>query len=90
MKVISEGDILRIPVETIEKIREQTDITELVASYIKLERRGRNYVGLCPFHEEKTPSFSVSPDKQIAHCFGCKKGGNVFHFLMEIENISFT
>lgn len=90
MKVISEGDILRIPVETIEKIREQTDITELVASYIKLERRGRNYVGLCPFHEEKTPSFSVSPDKQIAHCFGCKKGGNVFQFLMEIENISFT
>lgn len=81
---------MKIPEETIEKIRTQTDIIDLVSSYIKLERRGRNYVGLCPFHDEKTPSFSVSPDKQIAHCFGCKKGGNVFQFLMEIENISFT
>ncbi|CAM4175591.1 DNA primase [Jeotgalicoccus halotolerans] len=81
---------MRIPEETIAKIKDETDITELVASYIKLERRGRNYVGLCPFHDEKTPSFSVSPDKQIAHCFGCKKGGNVFQFLMEIENMSFA
>lgn len=81
---------MRIPEETITKIKNETDITELVASYIKLERRGRNYVGLCPFHDEKTPSFSVSPDKQIAHCFGCKKGGNVFQFLMEIESISFA
>ena len=81
---------MKIPEETIENIRTQTDIIDLVSSYIKLERRGRNYVGLCPFHDEKTPSFSVSPDKQIAHCFGCKKGGNVFQFLMEIENISFT
>ena len=81
---------MRIPEETIAKIKDETDITELVASYIKLERRGRNYVGLCPFHDEKTPSFSVSPDKQIAHCFGCKKGGNVFQFLMEIENVSFA
>ncbi|HBV22506.1 MAG TPA: DNA primase [Jeotgalicoccus sp.] len=80
---------MRIPEETIAKIKDETDITELVASYIKLERRGRNYVGLCPFHDEKTPSFSVSPDKQIAHCFGCKKGGNVFQFLMEIESMSF-
>lgn len=81
---------MRIPEETIAKIKDETDITELVASYIKLERRGRNYVGLCPFHDEKTPSFSVSPEKQIAHCFGCKKGGNVFQFLMEIESMSFS
>ena len=81
---------MRIPEETIAKIKNETDITELVASYIKLERRGRNYVGLCPFHDEKTPSFSVSPEKQIAHCFGCKKGGNVFQFLMEIESMSFA
>lgn len=81
---------MRIPEETIAQIKDQTDITELVASYIKLERRGRNYVGLCPFHDEKTPSFSVSPEKQIAHCFGCKKGGNVFQFLMEIESMSFS
>lgn len=81
---------MRIPEETITQIKDQTDITELVASYIKLERRGRNYVGLCPFHDEKTPSFSVSPEKQIAHCFGCKKGGNVFQFLMEIESMSFA
>lgn len=81
---------MRIPQETIAEIKDQTDITELVSSYIKLERQGRNYVGLCPFHDEKTPSFSVSPDKQIAHCFGCKKGGNVFQFLMEIESLTFT
>ncbi|HIV81110.1 MAG TPA: DNA primase, partial [Candidatus Salinicoccus merdavium] len=79
---------MNIPQQTIEHIKERTDITELVSGYIKLEKRGRNYVGLCPFHNEKTPSFSVSPEKQICHCFGCKKGGNVFQFLMEIENIS--
>lgn len=81
---------MRISEETVEKVKSGTDITELVSSYIKLEKRGRNYVGLCPFHDEKTPSFSVSPDKQICHCFGCKKGGNVFQFYMEIENKSFA
>ncbi|CAM4142221.1 DNA primase [Lacicoccus alkaliphilus] len=81
---------MSIPQETIEYVRERTDITDLVSGYLKLEKRGRNYVGLCPFHDEKTPSFSVSPEKQICHCFGCKKGGNVFQFIMEIENISFT
>lgn len=81
---------MRIPDETINKVKNGTDIVELVSSYVKLEKRGRNYVGLCPFHNEKTPSFSVSPDKQICHCFGCKKGGNVFQFLMEIEDINFA
>ncbi|WP_411844293.1 DNA primase [Salinicoccus sp. HZC-1] len=81
---------MRISEETVEAVKNGTDITELVSSYIKLEKRGRNHVGLCPFHDEKTPSFTVSPDKQICHCFGCKKGGNVFQFYMEIENKTFT
>ncbi|AKG73984.1 DNA primase [Salinicoccus halodurans] len=81
---------MRISEETVEAVKNGTDITELVSSYIKLEKRGRNYVGLCPFHDEKTPSFTVSPDKQICHCFGCKKGGNVFQFYMEVENKTFT
>lgn len=81
---------MRIPDETVNKVKNGTDIVELVSGYVKLEKRGRNYVGLCPFHNEKTPSFSVSPDKQICHCFGCKKGGNVFQFLMEIEDVNFS
>ncbi|TXO45291.1 DNA primase [Staphylococcus aureus] len=63
---------------------------DLVSEYVKLEKRGRNYIGLCPFHDEKTPSFTVSEDKQICHCFGCKKGGNVFQFTQEIKDISFV
>ncbi|CAA3875472.1 DNA primase [Staphylococcus aureus] len=62
----------------------------MVSEYVKLEKRGRNYIGLCPFHDEKTPSFTVSEDKQICHCFGCKKGGNVFQFTQEIKDISFV
>ncbi len=81
---------MRIPEETVEAVKQGTDITDLVSSYIKLEKRGRNYVGLCPFHNENTPSFTVSPDKQICHCFGCKKGGNVFQFYMEAENVAFS
>ncbi|EGQ2847510.1 DNA primase, partial [Staphylococcus pseudintermedius] len=81
---------MRIPQNTIEEIKQQSDILDIVSEYVKLEKRGRNYIGLCPFHDEKTPSFTVSEDKQICHCFGCKKGGNVFQFIQEIENISFT
>lgn len=81
---------MNIEQEVINEIREKNDIVDLVSQYVKLEKRGRNYVGLCPFHDEKTPSFSVSPEKQICHCFGCKKGGNVFQFLEQIENISFV
>ncbi|WP_426381510.1 DNA primase [Mammaliicoccus lentus] len=81
---------MRIEQETINEIREKNDILDVVSEYVKLEKRGRNYIGLCPFHDEKTPSFSVSEDKQICHCFGCKKGGNVFQFIQEIKDIPFV
>lgn len=80
----------RIPEEVIEDVQKANDIVDVVGEYVQLKKQGRNYFGLCPFHEEKTPSFSVTQDKQIYHCFGCKKGGNVFNFLMEIENYSFA
>ena len=70
-----------IPHEYIEELTRRTDIVELVGSYVQLKRKGRLYGGLCPFHSEKTGSFSVSPDKQIYHCFGCKKGGGVINFI---------
>ena len=65
------------------------DIVDIVSSYTQLKRSGRGFTGLCPFHNEKTPSFHVSPDKQLYHCFGCGAGGNVFTFIMEYENMSF-
>jgi len=79
----------RVPEETIERIRNTADIYDVVAQYVDLKKRGRNFFGLCPFHSEKTPSFSVAPDKQIYHCFGCGAGGNVFSFIVEHEKISF-
>ena len=81
---------MRLPQETIEEIREATDLVALVGQYVTLRKKGQNYFGLCPFHEEKTPSFSVHPERQIFHCFGCGKGGNAFGFLMEIEKLSFV
>ncbi|ARJ13907.1 DNA primase [Staphylococcus lugdunensis] len=81
---------MRIEQSVINEIKEKTDILDLVSEYVKLEKRGRNYIGLCPFHDEKTPSFTVSEDKQICHCFGCKKGGNVFQFTQDIKDISFV
>jgi DNA primase len=80
---------VQIPQDTIDTIRDRTDIAEVVSQYVELKRTGSNFKGLCPFHQEKTPSFVVSPDKQIYHCFGCGKGGNVFNFLMEIDGVSF-
>ena len=80
---------MRYSDELLEEIRSRNDIVDVVSQYVILKRSGRNYFGLCPFHNEKSPSFSVSPDKQIFHCFGCGVGGNVFHFIMKIENISF-
>ena len=80
---------MRIPQETIEQIRERADIAEVVSRYLELRQVGRNQKALCPFHEEKTASFFVSPDRQSFHCFGCGKGGNVFTFVMEMEGISF-
>ncbi len=75
--------------EIIEEVRQSNDIVDIISQYVRLKRSGRNYFGLCPFHNEKSPSFSVSPDKQIFHCFGCGVGGNVFTFLMKIEGINF-
>jgi hypothetical protein len=75
--------------DIVERVREATDIVDLIEEFLPLKRRGRNYWARCPFHQEKTPSFSVSPDKQIFHCFGCQKGGNVFGFVMEYEKLPF-
>ena len=75
--------------EKLNEIRQAVDIVDVISDYVQLKKQGRNYFGLCPFHGENSPSFSVSPDKQIFHCFGCGAGGNVFTFLMELENISF-
>src|SRR3972149_9980969 len=78
-----------IPDELVEEIRARSDIVEVISDRILLKKSGANYKGLCPFHSEKTPSFIVSPAKQIFHCFGCNEGGNVYQFVMKIENISF-
>ena len=73
----------------LDELAARSDIVDVVSSYVELKRKGNNYFGLCPFHSEKTPSFSVAPDKQMYHCFGCTKGGGVFNFIMEIENLTF-
>lgn len=76
--------------EIIDDVRQSNDIVDVISQYVRLKRSGRNYFGLCPFHNEKSPSFSVSPDKQIFHCFGCGVGGNVISFIMKIEGINFV
>lgn len=79
----------RVPEEAIERVRQANDIVDVVGEFVQLKKRGKNHFGLCPFHDENTPSFSVAEDKQIFHCFGCKKGGNVISFMMENEGLSF-
>lgn len=79
----------RIPEDVIADIRNHTNIVDVVSQYVQLKKSGRNLFGLCPFHEEKTPSFSVNEEKQIFHCFSCGRGGNVFKFLMDLKHISF-
>ncbi len=79
----------KIPEQLIEQIRSQSDIVDVISDYMQLTKRGRNWFGLCPFHGEQTPSFSVSQDKQIFHCFGCGAGGNAITFVMDIETIAF-
>ncbi|MDH3686126.1 MAG: DNA primase [Myxococcales bacterium] len=79
----------RIPDETLQTIRDRVDIAELVGRYVTLKRAGRSHKGLCPFHQEKTPSFTVNPDRGIFHCFGCQESGNAFAFLMRHENLTF-
>ena len=81
---------MRYPEEVIEEVRMRNDIVDVISGYVKLQRKGSNYFGLCPFHNEKSPSFSVSPGKQMYYCFGCGAGGNVITFIMEYENYSFT
>jgi DNA primase len=81
---------MRIHEHKIEEIRSSADIVDVISGHVHLRKRGKNFVGLCPFHQEKTASFIVSEDKQIYHCFGCGVGGNVFKFLMELKNISFV
>lgn len=80
---------MAFPDSFIEELLARNDISDVVSSYVQLSRKGGNLFGLCPFHNEKTPSFSVSPDKQIYHCFGCGKGGGVINFIMEIENLGY-
>ena len=80
---------LHIPDEKITEIRNAADIVDVISARVFLKKAGKDYAGLCPFHAEKTPSFTVSPEKQIFHCFGCGVGGNVFTFLMKYEGVSF-
>src|SRR5215469_15728197 len=75
---------------TLEQVRSASDIVDVIGSYIPLKRAGANFTALCPFHREKTPSFNVSPHKQMFRCFGCHKGGDVFTFVKEYENIDFV
>ena len=80
---------MRYSDDIIEGVRMKNDIVDVVSQYVKLNRRGNTYFGLCPFHNEKTPSFSVTPSKQMYYCFGCGAGGNVYNFVMEYENYTF-
>ncbi|MBP5152931.1 MAG: DNA primase [Lachnospiraceae bacterium] len=80
---------MRYPDELIDEIRQRNDIVDVVGSFVSLKRAGANYTGLCPFHSEKTPSFAVSPTKQMCHCFGCGAGGNVITFIMKYQNATF-
>lgn len=84
-----EADCL-IPAQTIEEIRKKSDIVSVISEYVPLRKRGRSHLGLCPFHSEKTASFTVSEEKQLFHCFGCGAGGNVFDFIMQIDNLGFA
>lgn len=79
-----------LPDDFVDKLRSQADIVSVIAEYVPLKQKGRNYWGCCPFHQEKTPSFSVAPEKNFFYCYGCQAGGDVFRFLMKIENIGFV
>ncbi len=83
-------DIPRLHPDTLEEVKQRVDIYDVISDYVVLKKRGKDYVGLCPFHDEKTPSFSVSPHKQLYYCFGCGEGGNAIKFLMEVGKQSFS
>ena len=80
----------RIPEDILERIRDAADIVDVVSEHVQLAKKGRNFFGLCPFHEEKSPSFSVNPDRQIYYCFGCGVGGNIFKFVQEGDRVTFV
>ena len=86
----NEEEGMFYPEEIVEEVRQRTDIVDLIGSYVRLQKKGSSYMGLCPFHNEKSPSFSVSASRQIFHCFGCGAGGNAFTFVMEYENYTFV
>src|SRR6476661_10818847 len=80
---------MRYPQTFIDDLKRQADIVRVIQDYVQLKKKGANWMACCPFHKEKTPSFSVSPAKEIFYCFGCHKGGSVFNFVMEIERVPF-
>ena len=80
---------MRYPQTFIDDLKRQADIVRVIQDYVQLKKKGANWMACCPFHKEKTPSFSVSPQKEIFYCFGCHKGGSVFNFVMEIERVAF-
>lgn len=79
----------RIPEDFINEVRNSVNIVDVISQYVSLEKKGKDYIGLCPFHQEKTPSFTVNEEKQFFNCFGCGKGGNVYKFLMYKDNLTF-
>src|SRR5690625_6764766 len=81
--------MVRIPDATVDDIRQNTDIVDIISQYLQLRKSGQNHFAHCPFHEDKTPSFSVNDQKQIFYCFSCGRGGNVFSFLREIEGLTY-
>ena len=87
--VLERGELARFSPETISAIEQATEIVSLISEYMPLKRSGKDFKALCPFHNEKTPSFFVSPSKQIYKCFGCGEGGNVFGWVMAMERVSF-
>lgn len=80
---------MRIPEQVIDNIMQKNDIVDVISEYVSLKRVGRNFMGVCPFHNDKGPSLSVSPDKQLFHCFGCGAAGNVVGFIMKIRNLDY-
>ena len=87
---MGKNESMYYPEDVVEEVRMKNDIVDVISGYVRLQKKGSNYFGLCPFHNEKSPSFSVSPGKQMYYCFGCGAGGNVFTFIMEYENYTFA